>query len=216
MMAEEGTQQLPYVRETVLKKRKVNEDWAIKNRERKAAKRQRRRDDGKGAIKRPEDFVREFRNKELDFVRMRTRLKVRKLPPAESLSSKLIFAICIPGTTDLHPHMRKILRKLRLTQNVKELIYKKGQGFMDKEPFPLTSNDLIEKALGEHGIICLEDVVHEIATVGPHFKEASNFLMPFKLKCPERRLQMKKKPYKDGGVSGNREDKINELIEKLN
>ncbi|KAF0920990.1 hypothetical protein E2562_037905 [Oryza meyeriana var. granulata] len=248
MMAEEGTQQLPYVRETVLKKRKVNEDWAIKNRERKAAKRQRRRDDGKGAIKRPEDFVREFRNKELDFVRMRTRLKVRKLPPAESLSSKLIFAIRIPGTTDLHPHMRKILRKLRLTQvltgvflkaseatmkrllvvepfvtygfpnlkNVKELIYKKGRGFLDKEPFPLTSNDLIEKALGEHGIICLEDVVHEIATVGPHFKEASNFLMPFKLKCPERRLQMKKKPYKDGGDLGNREDKINELIEKLN
>ncbi|KAF0901104.1 hypothetical protein E2562_037962 [Oryza meyeriana var. granulata] len=236
MMAEEGTQQLPYVRETVLKKRKVNEDWAIKNRERKAAKRQRRRDDGKGAIKRPEDFVREFRNKELDFVRMRTRLKVRKLPPAESLSSKLIFAIRIPCTTDLHPHMRKILRKLRLTQvltgvflkaseatmkrllvvepfvtygfpnlkNVKELIYKKGRGFLDKEPFPLTSNDLIEKALGEHGIICLEDVVHEIATVGPHFKEASNFLMPFKLKCPERRLQMKKKPYKDGGDSGNR------------
>ncbi|BAT06501.1 Os08g0542100, partial [Oryza sativa Japonica Group] len=248
MMAEEGTQQLPYVRETVLKKRKVNEDWAVKNRERKAAKRQRRRDDGKGAIKRPEDFVREFRNKELDFVRMKTRLKVRKLPPAETLNSKLVFAIRIPGTMDLHPHMRRILRKLRLTQvltgvflkatdatmkrllvvepfitygfpnlkNVKDLIYKKGRGFLDKEPFPLTSNDLIEKALGEYGIICLEDLVHEIASVGPHFREASNFLMPFKLKCPERRLQMKKKPFKDGGDSGNREDKINELIEKLN
>uniref|UniRef100_A0A0E0ENJ1 Uncharacterized protein n=1 Tax=Oryza meridionalis TaxID=40149 RepID=A0A0E0ENJ1_9ORYZ len=246
MMAEEGTQQLPYVRETVLKKRKVNEDWAVKNRERKAAKRQRRRDDGKGAIKRPEDFVREFRNKELDFVRMKTRLKVRKLPPAETLNSKLVFAIRIPGTMDLHPHMRRILRKLRLTQvltgvflkatdatmkrllvvepfitygfpnlkNVKDLIYKKGRGFLDKEPFPLTSNDLIEKALGEYGIICLEDLVHEIASVGPHFREASNFLMPFKLKCPER-LQMKKKPYKDGGDSGNREDKINELIENF-
>jgi hypothetical protein len=30
---------------------------------------------------------------------------------------------------------------------VKELIYKKGRGFLDKEPFPLTSNDLIEKVL---------------------------------------------------------------------
>ncbi|EEC83970.1 hypothetical protein OsI_30099 [Oryza sativa Indica Group] len=39
-------------------------------------------------------------------------------------------------------------------------------------------------ALGEHGIICLEDE-HEIATVGPHFRQASNFLMPFKLKCQE-------------------------------
>jgi large subunit ribosomal protein L7e len=63
----------------------------------------------------------------------------------------------------------------------------------------------------------LEYLVHEIATVGPHFREASNFLMPLKLKCPERRLQMNKKPYKDGGGdSGDRGDKINELIEKLN
>jgi large subunit ribosomal protein L7e len=82
MAEEDGTQQLPFVKETVLKKRKVNEDWAIKNRERKAAKKQRRRNDAKGAIKRPEDFVREFRNKELDFMRMRTRLKVRSLRPA--------------------------------------------------------------------------------------------------------------------------------------
>ncbi|XP_003574861.1 60S ribosomal protein L7-2 [Brachypodium distachyon] len=248
-MAEEGTQQLPFVRETVLKKRKVNEDWAIKNRERKAAKRQRRRDDGKGAIKRPEEFVREFRNKELDFLRMRTRLKARRLRPAENLDgAQLLFAIRIPGTKELHPHIRKILARLRLTQvltgvflrasevnlkrlaavgpfvtygfpnfkNVKELIYKKGRGFFDKEPFPLTSNDLIEKALGEHGIICLEDIVHQITAVGPHFREASRFLMPFKLKCPERRLMMKKKPFKDGGDSGNRGDKINELIEKLN
>ncbi|KAF7022024.1 hypothetical protein CFC21_034869, partial [Triticum aestivum] len=30
-------------------------------------------------------------------------------------------------------------------KNVKELIYKKGREYLDKEPFPLTSNDLIEK-----------------------------------------------------------------------
>jgi large subunit ribosomal protein L7e len=102
MAEEEGTQQLAFVKETVLKKRKVNEDWAIKNRERKAAKRQRRRNDAKGAIKRPEDFVREFRNKELDLNRMRTRLKVRKLRPAEAVAANLIFAIRIPGSV-LYP-----------------------------------------------------------------------------------------------------------------
>jgi large subunit ribosomal protein L7e len=102
MAEEEGTQQLAFVKETVLKKRKVNEDWAIKNRERKAAKRQRRRNDAKGAIKRPEDFVREFRNKELDLNRMRTRLKVRKLRPAEAVDANLIFAIRIPGSV-LYP-----------------------------------------------------------------------------------------------------------------
>lgn len=40
MMAEEGTHQLLYVQETVLRKRKVNEDWAVKSREQKAARRQ--------------------------------------------------------------------------------------------------------------------------------------------------------------------------------
>jgi prevent-host-death family protein len=33
-------------------------------------------------------------------------------------------------------------------------------------------------------VISVEDLVHEIATVGPHFKEASNFLWPFKLNNP--------------------------------
>jgi large subunit ribosomal protein L7e len=62
----------------------------------------------------------------------------------------------------------------------------------------------------------LKDLAHEIATVGQHFREASKFLMPLKLKCQERRPQMKMKPYKDGGDSGDCRDKINELIEKLN
>nr|XP_020183308.1 60S ribosomal protein L7-1-like [Aegilops tauschii subsp. strangulata] len=97
MAEEEGTQQLPFVRETVLKKRKDNEEWATKNRERKAAKMQHRRHDAKCAIKHPEVFVKEFRNKELDFLRMRTRLKVRNLRPAEAIDAKLLFAIHIPG-----------------------------------------------------------------------------------------------------------------------
>jgi large subunit ribosomal protein L7e len=103
-MAEEGTmQQLPYVKETVLKKRKQNEDWAVKNRERKAAKRQRREYERKGTIKRPEEFVTEFRNRERDFLRMRMRLKARKRPSAEALSSKLVFAMRIPGSVILAP-----------------------------------------------------------------------------------------------------------------
>jgi large subunit ribosomal protein L7e len=94
----EGTPgQLAFVEESKLKKRKENVDWAVRNRERKAAKRQRIRDEHKVIVKRPEDFVTAFRNKERDFLRMRTRLKVRKQPPAEALSSKLIFAIRIPG-----------------------------------------------------------------------------------------------------------------------
>lgn len=38
--------------------------------------------------------------------------------------------------------------------------------------------------LGKNGIICMEDLIHEIYTVGPKFKEASNFLYPFQLNSP--------------------------------
>jgi hypothetical protein len=43
-------------------------------------------------------------------------------------------------------------------KNVKELIYKKGRGFFDKEPFPLTSNDLIEK-------VCFGSICHRCKQV---------------------------------------------------
>uniref|UniRef100_A0A0D3HKT4 Uncharacterized protein n=3 Tax=Oryza TaxID=4527 RepID=A0A0D3HKT4_9ORYZ len=70
-------------------------------------------------IKKPQDFVREFCNK-VDLVRMGTRLKVHKPPPVtDGLVSKLIRAIRIPGTMDLHPHMRKMLRKrLEFVSNI--------------------------------------------------------------------------------------------------
>jgi hypothetical protein len=37
------------------------------------------------------------------------------------------------------------------------------------------------QALGSKNILCTEDLIHEIFTVGPAFKEASNFLWPFKM-----------------------------------
>eukprot|EP00494_Astrolonche_serrata_P026210 UN26471 len=69
-------------------------------------------------------------------------------------------------------------------KSVRELIYKRGYGKLNKQRIPLTNNKVIEEGLGKHNIICIEDLVHEILTVGPHFKEANNFLWPFKLKAP--------------------------------
>ncbi|KAF5742009.1 60S ribosomal protein L7-4-like isoform X1 [Tripterygium wilfordii] len=70
--------------------------------------------------------------------------------------------------------------------------------------------------LRQHGIICMEDLIHEIMTVGPHFKEANNFLWPFKLKAPLGGLKKKRSQYVEGGDAGNREDYINELIRRMN
>lgn len=246
-MADEEQKPLAFVHETVLKKRKTNEEWAIKRRERLDARKQRSKESLKLAIKRPEQFVKEYRGKELDLIRMKHRLKVRR-PPSVNLKSNLLFVVRIHGSQDMHPKTRKILNLMRLRQtltgvflkaneatlkklisvepfitygypnlkSIRDLVYKKGCGKIDRERIPLTDNNIIEQVLGEYGIVCIEDIVHEIATLGSHFREVTSFLWPFKLKMPERRLQMKKKAYKDGGDVGNREDHINELINKLN
>ena len=67
----------------------------------------------------------------------------------------------------------------------------------------------------KHNIICVEDLVHEIFTVGPAFKQANNFLWPFKLSSPLRGFAKKRHPYQQGGVWGNREEKINELVSRM-
>lgn len=65
------------------------------------------------------------------------------------------------------------------------------------------------------GIICIEDLIHEIVTVGPHFKEANNFLWPFNLKAPLGGLERKLTDYVEGGQAGNRDTKINALIQRM-
>lgn len=70
--------------------------------------------------------------------------------------------------------------------------------------------------LGQHNILCIEDIVSEVANVGKHFRSVTNFLCPFNLNNPEKALHGKKKRFEDGGDSGNREDGINDLISKMN
>jgi len=100
-------------------------------------------------------------------------------------------------------------------QTIKELIYKRGFGKVEKQRIPITSNQIIEHSLGKHGIICVEDLIHEIATVGPHFKEANSFLWTFKLSSPTHGFSNKRHSFHQGGDWGNREDKINELAQRM-
>jgi large subunit ribosomal protein L7e len=98
---------------------------------------------------------------------------------------------------------------------IRNLIYKRGYGKSNKARLPLSDNSIIEKELGSKGIMCMEDLVHEITTVGPNFKEANNFLWPFKLNSPKLGFEKKRHPYHNGGVWGNRENKINELVTRM-
>ena len=100
-------------------------------------------------------------------------------------------------------------------KSVRELIYKRGFAKIDGRRTPITSNDLVESKLSKFNIICVEDLVHEILTVGPNFKYASNFLWPFKLNTPTGGWRKKTTHFVEGGDFGNREDKINALLRQM-
>jgi len=53
---------------------------------------------------------------------------------------------------------------------VSKLIYGRGYGKVNRSRIPLNDNAVIDQTLGAHGISCVEDLIHEIWTVGPHFK----------------------------------------------
>jgi ribosomal protein L30/L7E len=59
-------------------------------------------------------------------------------------------------------------------KTIRELIYKRGYGKVNKQRVPLSSNQIIEETLGKFGIISIEDLVHEIATAG-----SSLLFLPF-------------------------------------
>merc|ERR1712198_484444 len=101
-------------------------------------------------------------------------------------------------------------------KTIKELVYKRGFAKVNYQRIPISNNQVIEESLGSCGIICVEDLIHEIFTVGENFKKASNFLWPFKLSCPTGGMRVKTNHFVEGGDHGNREDFINQMVRKMN
>ncbi|KAL9660805.1 hypothetical protein QQ045_025623 [Rhodiola kirilowii] len=235
------------VPESVLKKQKRNEEWALAKKETLEKAKKHNSENRKLIFKRAEKYAKEYSEQEKELIRLKREAKLKGgfyVNP----EAKLIFIIRIRGINAMHPKTKKILQLLRLRQifngvflkvnkatmnmlqrvepyvtygypnlkSVKEVIYKRGHGKLNKQRIALTDNSIVEQALGKYGIICTEDLIHEIMTVGPHFKEANNFLWPFKLSAPSGGLKKKRNHYVEGGDAGNREDKINELIRRMN
>merc|ERR1712147_440142 len=98
---------------------------------------------------------------------------------------------------------------------IQRLVYKRGYGKLNRSRIPLTDNSVVEEGLGKYGIHCVEDLIHEIHTVGPHFKEANNFLWPFKLNSAKGGLPKKRLGFNEGGQAGNREKLMSGLIFRM-
>ena len=108
-------------------------------------------------------------------------------------------------------------------ETISKLIYKRGYGKVNRSRIPLTDNSIISDALATKdkagnatGITCIESLIHEIATCGPDFKRANNFLWPFKLSSPLGGFELKRHSFAQGyGAYGDREDLVNALIKRM-
>ncbi|KAG8229869.1 hypothetical protein J437_LFUL008259 [Ladona fulva] len=240
------SKKLPAVPESVLKRRKRRLEAKAtilrNNLKKKAAAIKTRKE----IFKRAEKYVKEYRRRERDEIRLARQARNRKNYYI-SAEPRLAFVIRIRGINQVAPKVRKVLQLFRLRQinngiflklnkatlnmlricepyvtwgypnlkSVRELVYKRGFAKINGQRIPITSNSIIEGKLGKMNIICMEDLIHEVFTVGKNFKYASNFLWPFKLNTPTGGWRKKTNHYVEGGDFGNREDKINELLRRM-
>uniref|UniRef100_A0A0D6R6U7 Ribosomal protein L30 ferredoxin-like fold domain-containing protein n=1 Tax=Araucaria cunninghamii TaxID=56994 RepID=A0A0D6R6U7_ARACU len=246
-MGEDEIKAISTVPESVLKKRKRNEEWENDKKQQLAAAKAKNAENRKMMCRRARFYKEHYEKQEQELIRLKREAKMRGGFYVDP-EAKLLFIIRIRGINDMHPKTRKILQLLRLRQifngvflkvskatinmlqrvepyvtygypnlkSIRELIYKRGYGKVNKQRIPLTDNSVIQQVLGKYNISCIEDLIFHIISVGPHFKEANNFLWPFKLSAPSGGLKKKRNHYIEGGDAGNREDKINELIRRMN
>jgi len=100
-------------------------------------------------------------------------------------------------------------------KTIERLVYKRGFAKVNKQRIPINDNQIVEENLSKYGINCVEDLVHELYTVGPNFKAANSFMWYFKLSSPKGGFVNKRHSFQQGGDYGNREELINELVRRM-
>jgi large subunit ribosomal protein L7e len=106
-------------------------------------------------------------------------------------------------------------------KTTRELILKRGFAKVPvsngSQRVAIQNNDVIKTHLGKYGIEGMDDLIHEIYTVGPNFKQAQNFLWAFKLSSPNGGYVLKKHGFHEpkGGDWGNREELINKFVRRM-
>ncbi|KAJ0075528.1 hypothetical protein Patl1_34908 [Pistacia atlantica] len=237
-MGEEAKVVIP---ESVLKKQKRNEEWALAKKQELEVTKKKNAENRKLIFSRAKLYAKEYEEQEKELIQLKREAKLKGGFYVDP-EAKLLFIVRIRGINAMHPKTRKILQLLRLRQifngvflkvnkatvnmlhrvepfvtygypnlkSVRELIYKRGYGKLNKQRIALTDNSIVEQ-------VCAFFVACVIlCAFGPHFKEANNFLWPFKLKAPLGGLKKKRNHYVEGGDAGNRENFINELLRRMN
>lgn len=101
--------------------------------------------------------------------------------------------------------------------SVRDLIFKYGFIKHMGRKTSISSNTVIEEIFGQSsGIICVEDIVHEVFTVGANFDKVTKAMYPFLLPNPKDGWIGKKGlTFEKGGVAGYRGNDLNEMLKNI-
>lgn len=98
---------------------------------------------------------------------------------------RLISPYVVAGTPSFNS-IRKLFQKRACIQIVDEDAEEEQEG--DAVPLKtvkLDNNQAVEDKFGDDlGVICIEDIIHELVSLGDNFKALNNWLLPFKLTEP--------------------------------
>eukprot|EP01055_Gregarina_sp_Pseudo9_P002328 Gregarina_sp_Pseudo_9__2327@NODE_2640_length_925_cov_322_156885_g2421_i0_p1_GENE_NODE_2640_length_925_cov_322_156885_g2421_i0NODE_2640_length_925_cov_322_156885_g2421_i0_p1_ORF_typecomplete_len256_score72_37Ribosomal_L30/PF00327_20/9_2e21Ribosomal_L30_N/PF08079_12/1_7e09DUF4303/PF14136_6/0_053AAA_13/PF13166_6/0_19OstA_2/PF13100_6/0_32OstA_2/PF13100_6/6_3e03DUF4407/PF14362_6/0_29Macoilin/PF09726_9/0_53HCMV_UL139/PF12507_8/1_6Casc1_N/PF15927_5/1_2e02Casc1_N/PF15927_5/89_NODE_2640_length_925_cov_32 len=184
--------------------------------------------DAKRAAKAEGGFYKEAEAKVLFVMRIKGVNKIAPKPRKVFQLMRLlqihngVFIKVNKATTEMLKHIEPFVAYGYPTvSTIRKLLYKRGYVRVGKlgarQRVRIQHNETISAALGQYGIHGVEDMVHEIATAGPHFKQVTNFLWTFKLKAPRHGFVCKRHGFAEfrKGDWGNRETKINELVNRM-
>lgn len=130
-----------------------------------------------------------------------------------------VFAVCNDATIkDLQRIEPYVTYGSPSLKTVRDLVMKRGATQVKGVRTPLSDNAMIEEALGDQGVICLEDIVHEIVQTGENFDVVNKYLMPFELNDPVKGWRQKKlkEITERSNEEESLEDDINKLVEAMN
>eukprot|EP00581_Thalassiosira_minuscula_P027703 CAMPEP_0183750714 /NCGR_PEP_ID=MMETSP0739-20130205/1266_1 /TAXON_ID=385413 /ORGANISM="Thalassiosira miniscula, Strain CCMP1093" /LENGTH=315 /DNA_ID=CAMNT_0025986813 /DNA_START=110 /DNA_END=1057 /DNA_ORIENTATION=+ len=107
------------------------------------------------------------------------------------------------------------------SETVADLIRRRGFCRVDGKRMPLADNNVIERELGDDGLICVEDLIQTIVAGGENEDEAktfgkvTKFLWPFRLTSRKSKFQRKMLDLKDGKLYGDQGEAMNGYIREM-
>jgi len=105
-------------------------------------------------------------------------------------------------------------------ETVSDLVRRRGFCRVDGKRVPLADNNVIERELGDLGLICVEDLVQMIGAGGEGedaatFNKVARFLWPFRLTSAKSKFQKKTLDLKDGKLYGDQGETMNGYIREM-